>query len=225
MPFSFRCLLGHDWDGCVCRRCNPEAEVNFAPLRLQSGWRNRGHDLDGCFCRRCRLDVHDWDGCVCRRCEATRAQEHDRRGTACARCGAAVEGTREVACAFCGGTGTVYGPTSGQGGDPCGCGGGVVLQEVWGAPADACVRPRPRPGLESRLAGARGDGTVVALARGIRESEDWSGFGPLHDALMEAGCADEEVLNHCRRGGHSPDCWVLRALLEGSRRQGSENRP
>ncbi len=207
MAFSFRCLIAHSWDGCVCRRCNPEARVKLL------GWRNRGHDLDGCFCNRCRGLVHDWDGCVCRRCEETRDQEHVRWGAGCSRCGAPVTGTREVACGLCGGTGRYYGPASGQGGDMCACVGGTVEETIWGAPVEPCLRPRRRPGLETQLATIRRDTSVAALARGIYDSGDFSGFFPLADALQEAGCTDEEVLNHCRRDRHARDCWVLRLLL------------
>lgn len=52
------CLFGgHDWDGCVCRRCGRK--------------RDKDHDWDGCVCRRCgekRDKDHDWNNCICRRC-------------------------------------------------------------------------------------------------------------------------------------------------------------
>jgi hypothetical protein len=215
MPFSFRCLLGHSWDGCVCRRCNPEGRLSVW------GWRNRGHDLDGCNCRRCHQTPHDWDGCVCRRCEATRDQEHDLRAGACARCGATIVDVREVACVMCGGSGATYHAGSAQGGDTCGvCGGARVVQEnVWGAPTEPCVRPRRRADPDGRFALVRRDANVVALARSILATGDCSGYVPLLDALQEAGCTDEELLNHCRREGHTRDCWVLRLLL------GVANRP
>ena len=209
MAFSFRCLLWHSWDGCICRRCNPEARLTVW------GWRNRGHDLDGCFCRRCRQWAHDWDGCVCRRCEEAQDRDHEMRAGQCVKCGAAVVGVQEVACGFCNGSGTVFNQGSPQVGDACpACGGGGRAEErVWSAPVEPCVRPRQRPDTEARLATVRRDSNVVALARGIYESRDWSGFVPLRDALMEAGCTDEEVLNHCCRANHVRECWLLRLLL------------
>ena len=34
------------------------------------------------------------------------------------------------------------------------------------------------------------------------------------DALLDAGCGDEEILAHCRSGGeHVRGCWVLDLLL------------
>jgi len=37
----------------------------------------------------------------------------------------------------------------------------------------------------------------------------------LADALMDAGCDSEEILNHCRsEGPHVRGCWVVDLLLE-----------
>src|SRR5262249_6257170 len=56
---------------------------------------------------------------------------------------------------------------------------------------------------------------VVALARGIYEERAFGRMPLLAGALAEAGCADEEVLAHCRvPGGHIRGCWVL-DLLSG----------
>jgi hypothetical protein len=210
MPFSFRCLLGHSWDGCVCRRCNPDGGSS------SRGWRDRAHDRahdrDGCFCRRCRQVVHDWDGCVCLLCEATRDQEHNLRAGACATCGARVTGVREAVCLNCRGEGIVKtDPSSPELWRPCSCDRGVVRENVFSPPVEPCLRPRYRN--EGRFAAVRKDANVAALARSIRETGDWSGFVPLRDALQEAGCTDEELLNHCRRAEHTRDCWVLKVLL------------
>jgi hypothetical protein len=90
----------------------------------------------------------------------------------------------------------------------------VVQENVWSEPAEPCVRPRRRD--EGRFAAVRRDATVAALARGIRATGDWSGFVALADALQEAGCTDEELLNHCRRESHSRECWVLGMLAGAS---------
>ena len=56
--------------------------------------------------------------------------------------------------------------------------------------------------------------TVVALARGMYDSRDFSAMPILADALMDAGCDDETVLGHCRGGGpHVRGCWVVDAIL------------
>jgi hypothetical protein len=40
----------------------------------------------------------------------------------------------------------------------------------------------------------------------------------LADALKEAGCADAELLAHCRRGEpHQAGCWVIHRIVEGKK--------
>jgi hypothetical protein len=56
--------------------------------------------------------------------------------------------------------------------------------------------------------------TAVALARRMYESRDFSAMPILADALQEAGCDDEELLNHCRsKGPHVRGCWVVDLVL------------
>jgi hypothetical protein len=51
---------------------------------------------------------------------------------------------------------------------------------------------------------------VLALARGIYRDRAFDRMPILADALQDAGCADEDVLWHCRRpGGHMRGCWVV----------------
>jgi hypothetical protein len=55
--------------------------------------------------------------------------------------------------------------------------------------------------------------TVVALARQMYESRDFSPMSILADALQDAGCADELVLGHCRKPApHVRGCWVVDLL-------------
>jgi|SRR5581483_2520456 len=54
---------------------------------------------------------------------------------------------------------------------------------------------------------------VLALARGIRDEKAFDRMPILADALIDADCTDEEVLSHCRRDEHDPDCWLLTLLL------------
>src|SRR5262249_28839418 len=78
------------------------------------------------------------------------------------------------------------------------------------------------------------EGTVAKLSRGVLE-RGWDGQGSvLHDALVEAGCEDPDLLGHCREGcvpGQS--CSLLAVLLPEpgciwqllwSRRDGSPRR-
>ena len=56
--------------------------------------------------------------------------------------------------------------------------------------------------------------TVVALARGIYEDRAFDRMTILADALQDAGCDSEDVLNHCRGPGpHVRGCWVVDLVL------------
>jgi len=55
---------------------------------------------------------------------------------------------------------------------------------------------------------------VVGLARGMYESRDFGPMPVLADALVDAGCADGDVLAHCRGDGpHVRGCWVVDLVL------------
>jgi hypothetical protein len=52
--------------------------------------------------------------------------------------------------------------------------------------------------------------TVLALTNGIYNEKAFDRMPILADALQDAGCDDEDVLNHCRQPGeHCRGCWVL----------------
>jgi len=52
--------------------------------------------------------------------------------------------------------------------------------------------------------------TVLALAREIDQTGAFDRLPTLADALEQAGCADPEILGHCRvPGGHARGCWVV----------------
>jgi hypothetical protein len=56
--------------------------------------------------------------------------------------------------------------------------------------------------------------TVVALARGIYADHAFDRMPILADALQDAGCDDEEILNHCREPReHARGCWVVDLVL------------
>ena len=56
--------------------------------------------------------------------------------------------------------------------------------------------------------------TVVALARQMYESRDFSAMPIMADALQDAGCGDEQVLSHCREPGvHVRGCFVVDSCL------------
>lgn len=59
-----------------------------------------------------------------------------------------------------------------------------------------------------------GGADVARLARVIDEEAAYDRLPILGDALEEAGCADEAILNHCRASAaHTRGCWALDLLL------------
>jgi hypothetical protein len=65
---------------------------------------------------------------------------------------------------------------------------------------------------------------VVALAAGVAADRAFERLPVLADALEDAGCADPDVLAHCRGGGpHATGCWVVDGLLGG--KEGRTDRP
>lgn len=64
------------------------------------------------------------------------------------------------------------------------------------------------------------DGTVERLAQVINEEKRWGDLPILGDALIDAGCNDEEILSHCRHPGrHVNGCWVLDLFIEKRERK------
>jgi hypothetical protein len=59
------------------------------------------------------------------------------------------------------------------------------------------------------------DRLVVRLAQTIYEERQWGNIGILHDALLDAGCDNEEMLSHAREQGsvHHRGCWLIDLLL------------
>ena len=56
--------------------------------------------------------------------------------------------------------------------------------------------------------------TVLALAKQMYDSRDFTPMPVLADALQDAGCENADILNHCR--GDSPHvrgCWVVDLIL------------
>jgi hypothetical protein len=57
--------------------------------------------------------------------------------------------------------------------------------------------------------------TVLTLARQMYDSRDFSATPILADALQDAGCDNEDILNHCRDANatHVRGCWVVDLVL------------
>jgi hypothetical protein len=60
--------------------------------------------------------------------------------------------------------------------------------------------------------------TAVAIASGMYDSRDFSAMPILADALQDAGCENEDILNHCRdpEQVHVRGCWVVDLVLDKS---------
>jgi hypothetical protein len=64
--------------------------------------------------------------------------------------------------------------------------------------------------LDSRWSSA----DAVALARAIYDDRAFDRLPILADSLIEAGCDDEQILDHCRGSGpHDRGCWVVDLVL------------
>ncbi len=56
--------------------------------------------------------------------------------------------------------------------------------------------------------------TITSLAQAIYDNLTFEKMPLLADALEEAGCDNETVLDHCREGAtHAKGCWVVDAIL------------
>jgi len=52
------------------------------------------------------------------------------------------------------------------------------------------------------------------MARGIYENKAFERMPILADALMDAGCEDEQIIGHCRgEVPHVRGCWVVDLVL------------
>jgi hypothetical protein len=58
--------------------------------------------------------------------------------------------------------------------------------------------------------------TAIAIARQMYDSREFSAMPILADALQDAGCDNEELLQHCRdtNAKHARGCWVVDGVLE-----------
>jgi hypothetical protein len=82
----------------------------------------------------------------------------------------------------------------------------ALLRDLFGNPF------RPTRLLLSALTDP--EGAVGKLARTIYRERTFADLPVLADALEEAGCADEEVLEHCRAPTeHARGCWVVDTVL------------
>jgi hypothetical protein len=84
----------------------------------------------------------------------------------------------------------------------------ALLRDVLGYPF------RPAPAIAPAWL-ACNDGAVRQIAQAIYDDEAFDLLPLLADALEDAGCAEAEVLAHCRGPGeHVRGCWVVDWLLD-----------
>jgi hypothetical protein len=58
------------------------------------------------------------------------------------------------------------------------------------------------------------DGLAPRLAQAIYDERHWQDLPLLADALLDAGCADECLMHHCRAGGgHARGCFAVDVIL------------
>ena len=71
-------------------------------------------------------------------------------------------------------------------------------------------QPLPPRGLRPALANIR----RVGVARAIYDDKAFERMPILADALMDAGCEEEQIISHCRSDGpHVRGCWVVDLVL------------
>jgi hypothetical protein len=82
-----------------------------------------------------------------------------------------------------------------------------IIRDIFGNP----FRQSPPPPCAVL---AWNDGTVRRIAEGIYEERAFDRLLILHDALLDAGCNEEDILAHCRsEGPHVRGCWVIDLIL------------
>jgi hypothetical protein len=83
----------------------------------------------------------------------------------------------------------------------------VLLRDIFGNPF------APSTPLSPAVL-AWNDGTVRRIAEGIYEERAFERLPILADALLDAGCHNEELMAHCRsEGPHVKGCWAVDLIL------------
>ena len=83
----------------------------------------------------------------------------------------------------------------------------LLLRDIFGNPF------RPSPPLPAAVL-AWNDGTVRRIAEGIYEERAFDRLPILADALLDAGCDGEALIQHCRGDGpHVRGCWAVDLIL------------
>jgi hypothetical protein len=84
------------------------------------------------------------------------------------------------------------------------------LRDLFGTPWRSPVAPPP-------AVLAWNNSTVLRMAQAIYQDRSFDLLPVLADALVEAGCDDEELLAHCRgKGPHVRGCWAVDLLCRSN---------
>ncbi len=104
-----------------------------------------------------------------------------------------------------------------------------LLREIFGNPFAPAKKRKGETRRGWMFSASWRTDTAVQLARQMYESCEFSAMPILADALQDAGCDNEDILNHCRESIHAPKkrsrkkdappahvrgCWVLDLVLE-----------
>jgi hypothetical protein len=95
----------------------------------------------------------------------------------------------------------------------------AILRDVAGSPARFGRGRQLAPGAKKPKRGAFfypswRTSDVMLLANGIYAEKAFDRMPILADALQDAGCDNEDILNHCRQPGvHVRGCWVIDLVL------------
>jgi hypothetical protein len=82
----------------------------------------------------------------------------------------------------------------------------ALLLDIFGNPF--------RPATAEGAWRAWNQGMVARLAQGIYDERAFDGLPILADALLDAGCDNEDILSHCHaHGPHVRGCWVIDLML------------
>jgi hypothetical protein len=92
-----------------------------------------------------------------------------------------------------------------------------LLREVFGNPFATRRKRKSDPFRGSMFDPAWRTDTAVALALQMYEARDFSAMPILADALQDAGCTNDNILDHCREPSeHVRGCWVVDLVLDRS---------
>lgn len=90
----------------------------------------------------------------------------------------------------------------------------IYLPQVYAHLADVLRDIVPNPNADPSVSASWKTDDVIAIAKRIYQQYRFEDVPILADALEEAGCDDEKILDHCRtEDTHVRGCWVVDLVL------------